>query len=98
MQTIKTEHGTYKISDTRDAAEFMRELKKPKKRAQREKDPLRYFPKFRPGETSTMTYVREYFQLNGWSMESYHALFPRLSPMPAPCYDPTQPLVEVTHD
>ena len=98
MQTIKTEHGIYTISDTRDPAEFMRQLAKPKKRARREKDPVRHFPKFHPGETSTMGYVREYFQLNGWSMENYHALYPALNPMPAPCYDPAQPLCEVIYD
>jgi hypothetical protein len=94
MQTIKTEHGTYTISDTRDAGEFLRQLAKPKKRARREKDSVRHFPKFYPGETSVRDYVRQYFELNGWT--NVYELFPNLPYTPAQCYDPTQLLCEVS--
>ena len=95
MQTIKTEHGTYKISDTRDAAEFLRQLAKPKKRARREKDSVRHFPQFMPGETSVQAYVAKYFELNKWT--GVHQLFPSLPTTPAQCYDPNEFLCEVSH-
>lgn len=96
MQTIKTEHGTYKISDTRDAAEFMRQLAKPKKRGRREKDSVRHFPKFYPGETSVHEYIKRFHEMNG--LPGCMIDFPNLPTTPAQCYDPTQPLVEVEHE
>ena len=99
MQTIKTEHGTYKISDTRDAAEFMRRLAKPAKRKPIPKMDIRKFPAFYPGETSTRSYIRQYCEANGFSMSYFDEyLNPGPSHDPSPCYDPTQPLVEISHE
>jgi hypothetical protein len=94
MQTIKTETGTYKISDTRDAGEFMRQLAKPKKRAKREKDPVRNFPRFYPGDTTTAGYIRDYYRLNGFT----DGVFTCASTNPSPVYDASQPIVEVSHE
>ena len=96
MQTIKTEHGTYKISDTRDAAEFMRRLAKPAKRKRSEKAPARSFPAYSPGKTSVHEYVKRYHELNG--LPGCMVDFPNLPTTPASVYDPAQPLVEVHHD
>lgn len=95
MQTIKTEHGIYKISDSRDAAEFMKKLKKPIFRKRPEKLPVRHFPQFWPGETSTRSYIRQYCEANGFSMDYFDQyLNPGPSHDPSPCYDPTIPLCE----
>jgi hypothetical protein len=95
MQTIKTETGVYKISDTRDAGEFMRQLAKPKKRAKREKDPVRTFPRFESGKTTTVGYIKEYYRLNGFLPPPF---FQVREDGPAPDYDHTQPIVEVCHE
>ena len=105
MQTIKTEHGTYKISDKRDAAEFMRELKKPKRPKWKNKpnhtaQPI-YYPMYIPGQTSVREYVRNYFLGNKdlYADDSYfQQYFGHLPSTPASVYDPTQPLVEISHD
>ena len=98
MQTIKTEHGTYKISDTRDAAKFMAQIAKPKNPRKRpEPAPLRGFPGFEAGTTTTKEYLKAYFEINNFD-RSYLALLQALHDTPAPCYDPTQPLVEVHHE
>ena len=101
MQTIKTDRGTYKISDTRDAAEFMRRLAKPTNPRKRpEPAPLRTFPMYIPGQTSVRDYVRNYLAGNKEQAdESYfHQYFGHLPTTPASVYDPAQPLVEVHHD
>ena len=94
MQTIKTEHGTYTISDKRDAGEFLRLLAKPKKRARREKDPARVFPRFWPGKTTTHGYILEYYRANGFDT-TYLTRFKTLPSEPSPSYDPATPLCEV---
>ena len=102
MQTIKTEHGTYKISDTRDAAEFMRDLKKPKRPRWKNQPALMakstQYPEFYPGQTSVQDYVREYWKLNGHGLTECVLFYGSLCTTPASVYDPTQPLVEVHHD
>ena len=97
MQTIKTEHGTYKISDTRDAAKFMAQIAKPKNPRKRpEKAPARSFPAYIPGKTSVHEYVKRYHEMNG--LPGCMVDFPNLPTTPASVYDPAQPLVEVHHD
>ncbi len=97
MQTIKTEHGTYKISDTRDAGEFMRKLAKPTQRKRPQKDDNRVFPRFWPGETTTCGYILEYYRANGFDT-TYMTRFKSLPGTPSPSYDPGTPLVEVNYE
>ena len=104
MQTIKYKSGTYKISDTRDAAEFMRQIRKPKRPNWKNKPnhtaQKREFPMFIPGQTSVREYVRNYLASSpDHSNDSYfQQCFGYLPTTPAQCYDPTQPLVEVEHE
>jgi hypothetical protein len=98
MQTIKTEHGTYTIKNDRDPGEFMRKLAKPAARKRAEKAPVRTFPRFYPGETSTRSYLRQYCEANNLGMAYFDEyLAPGPTHDPSPCYDPDQPLCEVSH-
>jgi hypothetical protein len=65
MRQIKTEHGTYKIADSRNPEEFLKQLKKSKPAVKRAKLPPRQFPRFISGKTSTREYVEAYYRMNG---------------------------------
>jgi hypothetical protein len=89
MRTIKTEHGTYKIADSRNLEEFLKQLKKPKPAAKRFKADKRVFPMFLSGKTSTQEYVRAYYRMNDLegkqNLEEYvKGLFGDLPTTPAP--------------
>jgi predicted translin family RNA/ssDNA-binding protein len=91
MRQIKTEHGTYKIADSRNLEEFLKQLKKSKPAVKRAKLPPRQFPAFVSGTTSTREYVEAYYRMNG--LDGYHddgvseyvkSLFGELPDTPAP--------------
>ena len=46
MRTIQTENATYKIADSRNLEDFVKQLKKPKSAAKRFKVEKRIFPVF----------------------------------------------------
>jgi hypothetical protein len=46
MRTIQTENATYKIADSRNLEDFVKQLKKPKNAAKRFKAEKRVFPCF----------------------------------------------------
>jgi hypothetical protein len=46
MRTIQTENATYKIADSRNLEDFVKQLKKPKSAAKRYKADKRLFPCF----------------------------------------------------
>jgi hypothetical protein len=50
MRTIQTENATYKIADSRNIEDFVKQLKKPKNAAKRFKADKRVFPVFFAGE------------------------------------------------
>jgi hypothetical protein len=65
MRTIQTENATYKIADSRNIEDFVKQLKKPKSAAKRFKAEKKgLFPSFLQGETSTRKYVEAYYELN----------------------------------
>lgn len=67
MQLIDTPTGRYCIADGRSAADFIKALKaasKPKRPRVSTARPVRRFPRFYAGETSTADYVVEYYRLN----------------------------------
>ena len=64
MRTIQTENATYKIADSRNLEDFVKQLKKPKSAAKRYKAEKRVFPAFVAGETSTYGYLRSYYFTN----------------------------------
>jgi hypothetical protein len=64
MRTIQTENATYKIADSRNLEDFVKQLKKPKSAAKRFKADKRVFPVFFAGKTSTRQYVEAYYHLN----------------------------------
>jgi hypothetical protein len=51
MRTIQTENATYKIADSRNIEDFVKQLKKPKSAAKRYKVDKKTFPVFFVGET-----------------------------------------------
>jgi predicted translin family RNA/ssDNA-binding protein len=91
MRQIKTEHGTYKIADSRNLEEFLKQLKKSKPAVKRAKPAPRQFPAFVSGTTSTREYVEAYYRMNG--LDGHHddgvseyvkSLFGELPDTPAP--------------
>jgi hypothetical protein len=67
MQLIDTPTGRYCIADGRDLGAFLKALKtasKPKRPRLSTARPVRRFPAFYAGETSTADYVAEYYALN----------------------------------
>jgi hypothetical protein len=85
MRTIKTKLGTYKIADSRNLEEFLKQLKKPKSLAKRFKADKKTFPVFFAGETSTRQYVEAYYHLNHQASPQYvESLFGLLSDNPSP--------------
>jgi hypothetical protein len=85
MRTIKTENATYKIADSRNLEDFVKQLKKPKSAAKRFKVDKKTFPVFFAGETSTRKYVEAYYHLNHQASPQYvESLFGLLSDNPSP--------------
>jgi hypothetical protein len=70
MRTIKTENATYKIADSRNLEDFIKQLKKPKSLAKRFKAEKRVFPHFISGTTSTRQYVEAYYRLNNLNRDN----------------------------
>jgi hypothetical protein len=96
MRTIKTKHGTYKIADSRNLEEFLKQLKKPKSLAKRFKAEKRVFPCFISGETSTRKYVEAYYHLNHQASPQYvQSLFGLLSANPSPDFAIEEDVIEV---
>jgi hypothetical protein len=88
MRTIQTENATYKIADSRNLEDFVKQLKKPKSAAKRFKADKRVFPVFFAGETSTYDYVRSVLRTNNLNgnqplYEYLDGLFSPLSRIPA---------------
>ena len=103
MRTIKTEHGTYKIADSRNLEEFLKQLKKSKPAAKRFKADKRVFPMFLSGKTSTREYVEAYYCMNG--LDGHHdngvseyvkGLFGDLPTTPAPDQPVDDETIEVS--
>jgi hypothetical protein len=89
MRQIKTEHGTYKIADSRNLEEFLKQLKKSKPAVKRAKLPPRQFPAFISGKTSTREYVETYYRMNRLegdkkASEYVKSLFGELPATPSP--------------
>jgi hypothetical protein len=85
MQTIKTKLGTYKIADSRNLEDFIKQLKKAKPAAKRFKADKKTFPVFFAGKTSTRHYVEAYYHLNHQASPQYvQSLFGPLSDNPSP--------------
>jgi len=85
MRTIQTENATYKIADSRNLEDFVKQLKKPKSLAKRFKADKKTFPVFFAGETSTRQYVEAYYHLNHQASPQYvESLFGLLSDNPSP--------------
>ena len=96
MRTIQTENATYKIADSRNLDDFVKQLKKPKAAAKRFKVDKRVFPVFKAGKTSTREYVRQYYALNHQSSYEYvESLFGPLSENPAPDFAVEDDVIEV---
>ena len=102
MRTIQTENATYKIADSRNLDDFVKQLKKPKTAAKRFKVDKRVFPVFKAGKTSTREYVRQYYALNHQSgmaqikfYEYLDGLFGPLSENPAPDFAVEDDVIEV---
>lgn len=93
MQKLTIAGTTYTLKSDRDLAKLLKAAKAKPKMTRQSKD-VRKFPLFIPGQTSTMEYVRNYWIGNGFSSETYQETFGgRLSPLPAPVYDPLEPEV-----
>jgi hypothetical protein len=85
MRQIKTENATYKIADSRNLEDFIKQLKKPKSLAKRFKADKKTFPVFFAGKTSTRQYVEAYYGLNHSVSPDYvQSLFGLLSDNPSP--------------
>jgi hypothetical protein len=88
MRTIQTENATYKIADSRNLEDFVKQLKKPKSLAKRFKAEKRVFPRFISGTTSTRQYVEAYYHFNHQGREQgpqyVQSLFGLLSDNPSP--------------
>jgi hypothetical protein len=97
MQKLTIAGTQFTLKPDRDLAALMKAAKaKPK--MTRQKLDARRFPIFRAGETSTLSYIRQYWVDNGFSLESFHAHYgDRLSTHPASVYDASEPelLMEV---
>lgn len=98
MQLIDTPTGRYCIADGRDMGAFLKALKaasKPKRPRLSTVRPLRRFPRFYAGLTSTADYVVEYYRLNrdltgdrceSGAVDYVRDLFGQLPTGPAPFY------------
>ena len=96
MRTIQTENATYKIADSRNIEDFVKQLKKPKSAAKRFKAEKRVFPVFFAGETSTRQYVEAYYHLNHQASYEYiESLFGPLSENPSPDFAIEEDVIEV---
>ena len=96
MRTIKTKLGTYKIADSRNLEDFIKQLKKPKSLAKRFKAEKRVFPMFFSGSTSTRQYVEAYYHLNHQASPQYvQSLFGLLSANPSPDFAIEDDMIEV---
>ena len=96
MRTIQTENATYKIADSRNLDDFVKQLKKPKSAAKRFKAEKRVFPVFFAGETSARQYVEAYYHLNHQASPQYvESLFGLLSVNPSPDFAIEEDVIEV---
>jgi hypothetical protein len=96
MRTIQTENATYKIADSRNLEDFVKQLKKPKNAAKRYKVEKRVFPVFFAGKTSTRQYVEAYYHLNHQASPHYvESLFGLLSANPSPDFAIEDDVIEV---
>jgi hypothetical protein len=96
MRTIQTENATYKIADSRNLEDFVKQLKKPKSAAKRYKVEKRVFPAFFAGETSTRKYVEAYYHLNHQASPSVRRKpFWALSANPSPDFAVEEDVIEV---
>jgi hypothetical protein len=97
MRTIQTENATYKIADSRNLEDFVKQLKKPKSAAKRFKADKRVFPVFFAGKTSTRKYVEAYYELNHQASphEYVESLFGLLSVNPSPDFAIEEDVIEV---
>jgi hypothetical protein len=100
MRTIQTENATYRIADSRNLDDFVKQLKKPKSAAKRFKAEKRVFPAFVAGKTSTYGYLRSYYftnKLNGDKpLHDYiDSLFKPLSRNPSPDFAIEDDVIEV---
>ena len=96
MRTIQTENATYKIADSRNIEDFVKQLKKPKSAAKRYKAEKKTFPVFFAGETSTRKYVEAYYHLNHQASPQYvESLFGLLSVNPSPDFAIEEDVIEV---
>jgi hypothetical protein len=101
MRQIKTETGNYKIADSRNLEDFVKQLKKPKSLAKRFKAEKRVFPHFISGETSARQYVEAYYRLNNLNRDNslydyVKGLFGELSSTPAPDQPVEDETIEVS--
>jgi hypothetical protein len=96
MRTIQTENATYKIADSRNLEDFVKQLKKPKSAAKRYKVDKKTFPVFFARETSTRKYVEAYYHLNHQASPQYvESLFGLLSVNPSPDFAIEEDVIEV---
>jgi hypothetical protein len=100
MRTIQTENATYKIADSRNLDDFVKQLKKPKNAAKRFKAEKRVFPVFFAGKTSTREYVRQYYERNNLNRnqplyEYLDGLFSPLSENASPDFAIEDDVIEV---
>ena len=96
MRTIQTENATYKIADSRNLEDFVKQLKKPKSAAKRFKAEKRVFPVFFAGKTSIREYVEAYYELNHQASPQYvESLFGLLSANPSPDFAIEEDVIEV---
>ena len=96
MRTIQTENATYRIADSRNLEDFVKQLKKPKSAAKRFKAEKRVFPVFFAGKTSARQYVEAYYHLNHQASPQYvESLFGLLSANPSPDFAIEEDVIEV---
>ena len=96
MRTIQIENATYKIADSRNIEEFVKQLKKPKNAAKRFKADKKTFPVFVAGKTSARQYVEAYYHLNHQTSPQYvESLFGLLSVNPSPDFAVEDDVIEV---
>lgn len=96
MRMIQTENATYKIADSRNLEDFVKQLKKPKSLAKRYKSEKKAFPVFYAGKTSTRHYVEAYYHLNHQASPQYvQSLFGLLSVNPSPDFAVEEDVIEV---
>ena len=96
MRTIQTENATYKIADSRNLDDFVKQLKKPKSATKRFRADKRVFPVFFAGETSTRQYVEAYYHLNHQASPQYvESFFGLLSANPSPDFEVEDDIIEV---